>query len=195
MELGHAGASANDTGEEALRHSAASRTVPVSRRVDSAGPYDQRTIAPRSIYHGHELQWNHNNAPHLKLTEDVLRCIFTWCTVKPMSLPFLDSIPFAITLTHVCAFWRCVALDTPVLRNKFALDYEEIDIPHVQEWLSRAKRFRISVYLGSMDDLILDGCFLVPQHVHQTTYTVRHLSTAIPFLVPKKEMRHLKHFR
>ncbi|PFH48632.1 hypothetical protein AMATHDRAFT_42104 [Amanita thiersii Skay4041] len=152
------GTGADDTGGEESRNSASIIVPP------QAEPHDECSIVPLalagSIGHDRKLQQNPDKASHpgQNLAEDVLSDIFSWCTVtvgtnQTVALPFLHPIPFAITLTHVCAFWRRVAFNTPDLWNDFRLDYRKVNRPHVQEWLARARRFRISVCLMyGMDD-------------------------------------------
>ncbi|PFH48633.1 hypothetical protein AMATHDRAFT_5603 [Amanita thiersii Skay4041] len=149
MSTPELGISAGDVGESMfesrcslITNGAAGKPMPVIEHIST----------PCLIRDNLELKRSFDNAPHLKLTEDVLRHIFSWCTDSCVDL-HLREVPFSLILTHVCAFWRRVALDTPELWNYICLDYKQAENPHVQLWFSRATRFHMSVLISdTMDD-------------------------------------------
>ena len=107
-------------------------------------------------------------APHRKLPEDVLRCIFV-LHVEPrqeIHIPFKRFsgklvIPAAMVLTHVCSLWRRIALSSPGLWNNIILEIDNRDrsfLPLALELLSRARDLpmkldlRVSFYRRGSDD-------------------------------------------
>lgn len=96
-------------------------------------------------------------APHRKLPEDVLRCIFA-LHVEPQQgihIPFKRSsngelVTPALVLTHVCSLWRRIALSSPELWNNTILEMDNRDrsfLPCVLELLSRARNLPMKLDL------------------------------------------------
>lgn len=94
-------------------------------------------------------------APHRKLPEDVLWCIFSLHVQDGMQVPFTRSngqlvIPAAVVLTHVCSLWRRIALTSPELWSNISLEVHIRDRsfpPGTLELLSRACNLPINLEL------------------------------------------------
>ena len=100
-------------------------------------------------------------APHRKLPEDVLRCIFALHVQGGMHIPFKRSdIPAAVVLTHVCSLWRRIALSSPELWTNISLEMDNCNcsfLPCALELLSRTRdlpihlELRVSFYYHGSD--------------------------------------------
>ncbi|PFH45814.1 hypothetical protein AMATHDRAFT_43939 [Amanita thiersii Skay4041] len=72
---------------------------------------------------------------------------FSLCASQ-VSLPFTQT-PFTVVLLYVCSAWRRVAFNTPDLWNWITIDPQHMEKPHVQQWLSHAKRFRLRASIST----------------------------------------------
>ncbi|KAF5363993.1 hypothetical protein D9756_000259 [Leucocoprinus leucothites] len=59
-------------------------------------------------------------------------------------------LPFQVDLSHVCSYWRWVALSTPRLWSSITL-FSEQSLPYVQEWLTRSRNVPLRVLLDLHD--------------------------------------------
>ncbi|PFH46870.1 hypothetical protein AMATHDRAFT_50727 [Amanita thiersii Skay4041] len=94
-------------------------------------------------------------APHRMLPTDILRYIFLLCVEEdagqgwiPIPLHHMSDPPIQIILSHVCSFWRQVALNTTGLWNKLTVcePYSDFwDLAPATEFLSRSKGARVSL--------------------------------------------------
>ena len=97
-------------------------------------------------------------APHRKLPEDVLRCIFVLHVQDAIHIPFKRSsygrelvIPAAVVLTHVCSPWRRIAISSPELWNNILLEMDNRDrsfLPCALELLERARDLPMQLNLS-----------------------------------------------
>jgi hypothetical protein len=68
-------------------------------------------------------------APHRRLPAEILAQIFCWCngsSFLEIALPHNRRGKFPWNLTHVCSFWRRVALGEPTVWNKLEISYHPL---------------------------------------------------------------------
>ncbi|KAM6491836.1 hypothetical protein JOM56_012695 [Amanita muscaria] len=99
-------------------------------------------------------------SPHNKLPPEILRHIFKCCIQEKQ----VEEIPVtykggAYTISHVCAAWRRIALDTLELWTGISLQLTKVNEKRIQvarQWLSRARTLPKSISI-KQDSLECDG--------------------------------------
>ncbi|KAF8878293.1 hypothetical protein BD779DRAFT_1214906 [Infundibulicybe gibba] len=98
-------------------------------------------------------------SPIMNLNADVLREIFLFCLFRgPARIPLVNrmvQLEPRLVLSHVCSFWRAIALYTPEL-------WSHIDVGRLRRsrhyeclktWLHRSAQFPLSIHGSISDDL------------------------------------------
>ncbi|KAM6501829.1 hypothetical protein JOM56_001806 [Amanita muscaria] len=149
--------------EESLQHVRAEikdKEEHLSRQVEML-EFELSVLASRACDLIDKIErYNTALSPHNKLPPEILRHIFKCCIQEKQ----VEEIPVtykggAYTISHVCAAWRRIALDTPKLWTGISLQLTKVNEKRIQvarQWLSRARTLPKSISI-KQDSLECDG--------------------------------------